>query len=97
MPVETQIQSRFEYLHGRPTYTSTGGSLLRAIRNNATHVALWRTKFELNLFQEMSGEVSPEKFIEVYDFIMIPSPHTMMFVDLFKKPDHPSMFRKNWY
>lgn len=82
------------------SYTSTGGSLPRAIRNNATHVALWRTKNmkELQLIsQEMAGEVSPEKFIEVYDFIMTdPSPHTMMFVDLFKKPDHPSMFRKNY-
>jgi hypothetical protein len=81
-------------------YTSTGGSLPRAIRNNATHVALWRTKNmkELKLIsEEMAGEVSPEKFIEVYDIIMTgPSPHTMMFVDIFKKPNHPSMFRKEY-
>lgn len=82
------------------SYTSQGGSLPRAIRNNATHVALWRTKNmkELKLIsEEMAGEVSPERFIEVYDFIMTdPSPHTSMFIDLHKKPNHKSMFRKNY-
>ena len=34
----------------------------------------------------MAGEVSPEKFMEVYDFIMTDeSPHTMMFIDLHRK------------
>ena len=82
------------------SYTSTGGSLPRAIRNNATHMALFRTKNqkELQLIsQEMAGEVSPEKFMQVYDYIMQdPSPHTMLFIDLHKKPNHPSMFRKNY-
>jgi hypothetical protein len=82
------------------SYTSTGGALPRAIRNNCTQIALWRSKNlkELKLIsEEMAGEVSPEKFMEVYDFIMEdPSPHTMLFVDLFKKPNHPSMFRKNY-
>jgi len=41
--------------------------------------------------------VSPEKFREVYDFIMEDeTPHTMMFVDLHKKANHPSMIRKNY-
>ena len=40
---------------------------------------------------------SPEKFIQVYNFIMThPSIHTMMFIDLFPKPNHPSMSRKNY-
>ena len=55
-------------------YTATGGGLPRAVRGNATHMALWRTKNkdELNLIaKEMAGEVSPEKFIEVYDYIMM--------------------------
>ena len=82
------------------SYTSTADSLPRAIRNNATHVGLWRTKskIELDLIsQEMAGEVSPEKFIEIYNYIMSdPSVHTMMFIDLFSKPNHPSMFRKNY-
>jgi len=55
-------------------YTATGGGLPRAVRGNATHMALWRTKNkdELNIIaKEMAGEVSPEKFIEVYDYIMM--------------------------
>ena len=73
----------------------------RAVRGNATHMALWRTKNkdELNLIaKEMAGEVSPEKFIEVYDYIMSDEEdrHVFMFIDLYKKDNHPSMFRKNY-
>ena len=83
------------------SYTATGGGLPEAIRGNATHMALWRTKNmnELNLIAtEFAGEVSPEKFKEIYDFVMEsdPSPHTFMFIDLHKKKEHPSQFRKNY-
>ena len=82
------------------SYTSQGGSLPRAIRNNTTHLALWRSKNqkELKLIsEEMAGEVSPQKFMEIYDFIMSDeSPHTMMFFDLHKKDVHKSMFRKDY-
>ena len=48
--------------------------------------------------KELSGEVSPEKFLEVYNFIMADEEdkHMMMFVDLFRKPEHPSIFRRNY-
>jgi hypothetical protein len=64
-------------------------------------MALWRTKNkdELNLIaKEMAGEVSPEKFIEVYNYIMSDEEdrHVFMFIDLYKKDNHPSMFRKNY-
>ena len=82
------------------SYTSQGSSLPRSIRNNTNCLALWRTKNikELKLIsEEMAGSVSPEKFMQVYNFIMEDeNPHTMMFVDLHKKPNHPSMFRKNY-
>ena len=73
----------------------------RAVRGNATHMALWRTKNkdELNLIaKEMAGEVSPEKFIEVYNYIMSDEEdrHVFMFIDLHKEDNHPSMFRKNY-
>ena len=47
---------------------------------------------------EMSGEVSPERFLEVYDYIMSDEEdkHVFMFVDLYRKPNHPSMFRKSY-
>jgi hypothetical protein len=64
-------------------------------------MALWRTKNkdELNLIaKEMAGEVSPEKLIEVYNYIMSDEEdrHVFMFIDLYKKDNHPSMFRKNY-
>ena len=82
-------------------YTATGGGLPKAIRGNCTHMALWRTKNtdELNLIaKEMAGEVSPEKFLEVYNYIMSDEDdkHVCMFIDLHRKPEHPSMFRRSY-
>jgi hypothetical protein len=53
-------------------------------------MALWRTKNkdELNLIsKEMAGEVEPEKFLEVYEYIMSDEEdrHVMMFINLHKK------------
>ena len=82
------------------SYTSQGSSLPRSIRNNTNCLALWRSKNikELTLIsEEMAGSVSPEKFMKIYDYIMEDDdPHTMMFVDLHKKQNHPSGFRKNY-
>ena len=82
-------------------YTATGGGLPKAIRGNCTHMALWRTKNtdELNLIsREMAGEVSPQKFIDVYNYIMSDEDdkHVCMFIDLHRKPEHPSMFRRSY-
>jgi hypothetical protein len=46
----------------------------------------------------MAGEVSPEKFIEVYEYIMSDEEdrHVSMFIDLHKKDSHPSQFRKTY-
>jgi len=83
------------------SYTATGGSLPRAIRQNLTHFGLFRcrNKDTLDLIsKELAGEVSPENFLAVYRYIMADEEdkHVMMFVDLFRKPEHPSMFRKNY-
>ena len=56
------------------SYTSTGGgSVPKSVRNQVTALALWRTKNmkELQLIsEEMGGQVAPEKFQEVYNFVM---------------------------
>ena len=57
-------------------------------------MALWRpkNKDELNLIaKEMAGEVSPEEFIEVYNYIMSDEEdrHVFMFIDLHKKDKPP--------
>ena len=62
-------------------------------------MGLYRTKNrdELNqIAKAFAGEVSPEKFIEVYDYIMSDEEdrHVFMFIDLHKKDNQPSMFRK---
>ena len=61
-----------------------------AVRGNATHMTLWKTKNrnEFNLIaKEMAGEVSPEKFIEVHEYIVSDEEdrHVFMFIDLHKK------------
>ena len=81
-------------------YTATRGGCPRAVRSNCTHMGLYRTKNrdELNqIAKEFAGEVSPEKFIEVYDYVMsdVEDRRVFMFIDLLKKDNHPSMFRKN--
>ena len=86
---------------GVQNYTAQSGGLPKAVRGNATHMALWRTKNkdELNLIaKEFSGEVDVEKFMEVYEWIMSDEEdrHVMMFVDLHKKDNHPSMFRRSY-
>ena len=45
--------------------------------------------------EELSGEVSPELFLECYNYATS-EPHSFLFVDLFRKPEHPSNFRKNF-
>lgn len=82
-------------------YTATGGGLPRAVRGNATHMALWRTKNkdELNLIaKEFAGEVDPETFLKYYEYIMSDEEdrHVFMFIDLHKKDTHPSGIRKNY-
>ncbi len=81
-------------------YTAQGGGLPRAIRGNATHMALWRTKNERELkliSEEFAGEVSPETFFKVYDYAMANGgEYPFLVVDLHKKKEHPSQFRVNY-
>ena len=77
-------------------YKSTNGGLPRTIRNNSTHLAIFRTKDQHELKQicdECSGEVSEDTFYKVYEFAT-QEPHSFLFIDLHKKDNHPSMFRK---
>ena len=82
-------------------YTSLGNGLPKSIRGNATHVAIWRNKNEKELklmSEELAGEVDKETFMKVYNKVMEnpDDKHAMLFVDLAKKDNHPSQFRKNY-
>jgi len=77
--------------------TSVGG-LPKALRNNLTLMLLFKTKSGkelLEIAEEVSGEVSEQTFIEVYKQAMH-DPHDFLMIDLHPKPNHPSMFRKNF-
>ena len=76
--------------------TSVGG-LPKALRNNLTLMILFKTKSEKELqeiAEEVSGEVSERVFYSVYDQAM-QEPHDFLLIDLHKKPNHPSSFRRN--
>lgn len=73
------------------------GGLNRVIRNQCTQLILFKTKDlkELDdIADSCGGEISKEKFIQVYDYaIETGGDHPFLFIDLHKKPNHPSMFR----
>jgi len=78
-------------------YTAQNG-VPRAIRNNITTMALFKSKDAKELDQvskEMSGEVSPEQFLQVYN-MAIKDPHDFLFIDLHPKDEHLSQFRRNY-
>jgi len=73
------------------------GGLNRVIRNQCTQLILFKTKDlgELNdIADSCGGEISKETFIKVYDYaIETGGSHAFLFIDLHRKPSHPSMFR----
>jgi len=78
-------------------YTAQNG-IPRSIRNNITSMALFKSKDSKELDQvarEMSGEISPDQFIDVYNQAIV-EPHDFLFIDLHKKESQPSMFRRNY-
>jgi hypothetical protein len=73
------------------------GGLNRVIRNQCTQLIVFKTKDlkELDdIADSCGGEISKEKFIQVYDYaIETGGSHAFLFIDLHRKPNHPSMFR----
>jgi hypothetical protein len=73
------------------------GGLNRVIRNQCTQLIVFRTKDNKELddiADSCGGEISKETFIKVYDYAMeTGGDHPFLFIDLHKKPSHPSMFR----
>lgn len=78
---------------------NTGG-LTRCIRNQCTQLILFKTKCSKELddvADSCGGEIAKDKFIQVYDYaIETGGSHAFLFIDLHKKPEHPSMFRVNF-
>jgi hypothetical protein len=76
------------------------GGLNRVIRNQCTQLIVFKTKDNKELddiADSCGGEICKDKFIQVYDYaIETGGDHPFLFIDLHKKPNHPSMFRVNF-
>jgi hypothetical protein len=76
------------------------GGLNRVIRNQCTQLIVFKTKDNKELddiADSCGGEISKDKFIQVYDYaIETGGAHPFLFIDLHKKENHPSMFRVNF-
>ncbi len=81
-------------------FTASGGGCPRAVRNNVTHLVVFKTKDQKELQQiaeSCSGEIDIDTFYKVHEYAMcnggeFPS----LFIDLHKKDNHPSGFRINY-
>lgn len=76
------------------------GGLNKVIRNQATSMIIFKTKDDQELKdigESVGGEISKEQFIKVYEeAIGDGSGHPFLFIDLHKKPEQPSMFRRRF-
>jgi predicted O-methyltransferase YrrM len=63
-----------------------------------THLILFKTKNENELdeiAEEVAGEIDKKTFIKLYHEA-IKEKFDFLFIDLHKKDNHPSMFRRNF-
>ena len=80
------------------SYKAAAGGISKCIRNNATNLLVFRNKNEkqlLEIAEECGGEVDQDTFMRIYDYC-IQDKHDFMFIDFFKKDNHPSMFRRSY-
>ena len=80
------------------SYIAQSGGISKCIRGNITSMILFKTKNLKELDQiatEMAGEVSKETFFKIYEDCY-KDKYDFMMIDLHKKKEHPSMFRRNF-
>jgi hypothetical protein len=74
------------------------GGLNKVIRNQCTSMCLFKTKDKQEMkdvAESVSGEIDEELFNKVYD-TAIKEPYDFLFIDLHKKKEHPSLFRRRF-
>ena len=77
-------------------YKANSGGCPRVLRNNCTTLSIFKMKDNKELdaiYEEVAGEVDRETFEDVYAEATL-EPYSFLFIDLHKKDNHPSMFRK---
>ena len=76
------------------------GGLNKVIRNQCTQMIMFRSKDlkEIDdIAESCGGEISKDQFMQVYDYaIGDGSNYPFLFIDLHKKPEQPSMFRRRF-
>lgn len=76
---------------------SNSGGITKSIRNNATTLILFHTKSQKGLdeiAEECSAEVDTDTFMKLVKEAH-KEPHDFLLIDLHKKDNHPSGFRRN--
>ena len=80
------------------TYKSGNNGLPRCIRGCLKHMLIFRMKDEKSLIEiaeEVGGEVTKEQFFNLFERA-IQTDHDFLFIDLFPKKNHISIFRRNF-
>jgi hypothetical protein len=79
-------------------FSSSSGGCPRAVRNNATSICVFSLKDKkelLQVYESMAGEIEEEDFFKAFEYATA-EPHNFLLIDLHKKKEHPSPFRKNF-
>jgi len=80
------------------TYKSGNNGLPRCIRGCIKHLLVFKNKDEKSLIEiaeEVGGEVTKEQFFDLFERA-VQTDHDFLFIDLFPKKNHISMFRRNF-
>jgi len=76
------------------------GGLSKTIRNQCTNLIVFKTKDNAekkDIYDSVAGEIDEDTFSRVYDqAIGTGEDYPFLFIDLHKKPNHPSMFRRRF-
>jgi len=79
-------------------FADRNGGCPRSVRNNATSICCFSLKDKKELtqvYESVAGEIEEEQFMQAFEYATI-EPHNFLLIDLHPKPEHPSMFRKNF-
>jgi hypothetical protein len=80
------------------SFKAQTGGLNKVIRNQCTSLMLFKTKDKaelLDVADSVAGEIDQETFMKVYDeAIGDGNSHQFLSIDLHRKSNHPSMFRR---
>ena len=82
------------------TFKAQSGGLNKVIRNQCTSMIIFKTKDTAeidDIADSCAGEISKDTFMKVYEeSIGDGENHPFLFVDLHRKNQHPSMFRRRF-